>query len=95
MDIANKHKVMLYGLNFKDTRAAATQYLQTHGNPYDVDIYDPDGKLGINLGVYGTPETFVIDQNGIIRYKYAGPITPEVWEKDFIPVLQELSEKTN
>lgn len=95
MDLASKHTVMLYGLNFKDTRAAATQYLKTHGNPYVVDIYDPDGKLGINLGVYGTPETFVIDQNGIIRYKYAGPITPEVWEKDFIPVLQDLTNTDN
>jgi cytochrome c biogenesis protein CcmG/thiol:disulfide interchange protein DsbE len=95
MDISKKGQFMLYGLDYKDTREAATDYLKQHGNPYMVDIYDPKGQLGINLGVYGTPETFVIDQNGIIRYKYAGPITPDVWEKDFIPVLQDLTNNDN
>lgn len=90
MDISRSGKVILYGLNYKDKRENAQNWLKQRGNPYVLDIYDPDGELGVNLGVYGTPETFLIDQNGIIRYKYIGPISPDVWQTDLLPRILKL-----
>lgn len=92
MDITKSGKVLLYGLNYKDTnRQVANDYLKKNGNPYFLDIYDPKGEIGLNLGVYGTPETFLVDQNGIIRYKYVGAITQDVWQKEFLPRIEQLS----
>jgi cytochrome c biogenesis protein CcmG/thiol:disulfide interchange protein DsbE len=93
MDIAHSNKVFLYGLNYKDKRDVALSWLKQFGNPYLLDIYDPKGELGLNLGVYGTPETFLIDQNGIIRYKYIGELTTEVWQQEFLPRIQRLEGK--
>jgi len=66
-------------------------WLGSLGNPYELSLADKDGRLGIDLGVYGVPETFVIDKQGIIRYKQIGPITPEVWEQKLAPLIKELS----
>ena len=67
------------------------QWLAGMGNPYESSLADPDGRLGIDLGVYGVPETFVIDKQGVIRYKQIGPITPEAWEQKLLPMIKSLS----
>ncbi len=90
MDLYNRHLVNIYGLDYKDTRQPAEKWLAQYGNPYTKIIYDPTGKVGINLGVYGTPETFIIDQQGIIRYKYIGGITPAQMYNTIIPEIKKL-----
>ncbi|SFD20389.1 DsbE family thiol:disulfide interchange protein [Pragia fontium] len=89
--------IKLYGLNYRDNRRAAQGVLNTLGNPFLGSIYDPEGKLALELGVYGTPETYLIDSHGIIRYRYAGELNQDVWQKEFQPkiaVLQKLSSST-
>jgi cytochrome c biogenesis protein CcmG/thiol:disulfide interchange protein DsbE len=91
MALAATKQVPLIGLNYKDKRADALQVLKTDGNPYDLSVVDADGRVGIDWGVYGVPETFVIDRQGVIRYKYIGPISPEVWEQTLLPLIRKLS----
>lgn len=88
---AKQTKVPIYGLNYKDERAAGLQWLANFGNPYAASIADRDGRVGIDFGVYGVPETFVIDREGIIRYKQIGPLTPEVLRDKIEPLLKELN----
>lgn len=83
-------QVPLIGLNYKDTRANGQAWLTRHGNPYDASLFDQDGRLGIDFGVYGAPETFVIDKAGVIRFKHIGPLTPEVIKQRIDPLLKEL-----
>lgn len=80
--------VRLVGINYKDTRAKGHEFLAEFGNPFELNIFDPDGDLGFELGVYGVPETFLVDAEGIIRYKHTGYITPEDVEK----VIQEVGK---
>lgn len=80
--------VRIVGLNYKDQREKAVRWLQELGNPYALSLYDNNGQLGLDLGVYGAPETFVIDGQGIIRYRYAGPIDDRVWREMIEPVWQ-------
>ena len=80
----------IVGLNYKDKRDDGVQWLAKFGNPYDLSAFDVDGKVGIDYGVYGVPETFVIDKQGVIRYKQIGPITPEALEKTILPLIQRL-----
>ena len=68
----------------------ALRFLRQGGDPYDFSIKDPTGEVGINFGVYGVPETFVIDKKGVIRYKQIGPITPEAWDKKIHPLINQL-----
>lgn len=91
MEVARAKQVPLIGLNYKDKRDDAQRVLQTEGNPYEVSLVDADGRIGIDWGVYGVPETFVIDKTGVIRYKYIGPITTEDWKKTLLPLIQKLS----
>lgn len=77
----------LWGLNYKDTPQAALGWLHQQGNPYADSIVDQAGRLGMDLGVYGVPETFVIDAQGVIRYKHVGPLTPEIIERELWPLL--------
>lgn len=90
MDIAATHKVRIFGLNYKDDLPAARQWLKNYGNPYQDVIADPQGRLAIDFGVYGTPETFVIDAQGVIRYKHVGALTWEVWQQELLPVIEKL-----
>jgi cytochrome c biogenesis protein CcmG, thiol:disulfide interchange protein DsbE len=90
MNIQESYHIKLYGLDYKDQRKAALAWLKKFGDPYNKIIFDPRGELGINLGVYGTPETLVIDKSGVIRYKYIGPITPDVWQRKLLPIIQKL-----
>ncbi len=94
MDIANTKKIKLIGLDYKDHRKAAIRWLQQYGNPYSLIIDDWKGLLGIDLGVYGTPETYLIDPSGIIRYKYIGPISTKVWNTVMLPQIKQLEKKS-
>jgi cytochrome c biogenesis protein CcmG/thiol:disulfide interchange protein DsbE len=91
MALSRDKQVPIIGLNYKDRREDATQMLKVEGNPYDVSIVDADGRVGIDWGVYGVPETFVVDKQGVIRYKQIGPISPEVWEQTLLPLIRKLS----
>lgn len=82
--------VRLVGLNYKDERNAAFGYLNAGGNPYEVIGYDEDGAAGIEWGVYGTPETFVIDRQGVVRYKHVGPLNDVVIREKLLPLIAEL-----
>ena len=79
------------GLNYKDTRPEGLQWLSQFGNPYEVSAFDRDGRVGIDFGVYGVPETFVIDKRGLVRFKHVGPLTPEVIETRIKPLLKVLN----
>jgi cytochrome c biogenesis protein CcmG/thiol:disulfide interchange protein DsbE len=88
-----KAGVVIHGVNYKDDGAAARQWLQDYLDPYQVNVADPQGSLGINLGVYGAPETFLIDAQGIIRHKYVGAIDEKVWREELAPRYQALLEE--
>jgi cytochrome c biogenesis protein CcmG/thiol:disulfide interchange protein DsbE len=87
---ACKQLVPLIGLNYKDKGDAARGWLAELGDPYQVNVVDADGRLGIDFGVYGVPETFVIDKKGVIRFKHIGPITAEVLDRKIVPLIQQL-----
>ena len=80
----------LIGLDYKDQRGDALRWLKQFGNPYDFSAFDADGRVGIDYGVYGVPETYVIDKAGVIRHKHIGPVTVEALEKKIIPLINEL-----
>jgi cytochrome c biogenesis protein CcmG, thiol:disulfide interchange protein DsbE len=89
-EIAKLKTVPIVGLNYKDPREDALQWLATLGNPYELSLVDAEGRIGIELGVYGVPETFVIDKAGVIRYKHIGAVTAEVWNKKLAPLIKQL-----
>ncbi|MFN4148480.1 MAG: DsbE family thiol:disulfide interchange protein [Rhodocyclaceae bacterium] len=78
------------GLNYKDGREDALRWLTRFGDPYSLSAFDADGRVGIDYGVYGVPETYLIDKTGVIRFKQIGPITPDVMEKKILPLVKEL-----
>lgn len=94
MELARRGEVPIYGLNYKDERVAALGVLRTAGNPYRNNAFDADGRVGIDWGVYGVPETFVVDGNGIIRYKQIGPLTEQDWRETVEPLVRRLQEQT-
>ncbi|MBU9815698.1 DsbE family thiol:disulfide interchange protein [Rahnella sp. C60] len=81
--------VRVVGLNYKDDRQKAVNWLNTLGNPYMLSLYDGDGMLGLDLGVYGAPETFLIDGQGIIRYRHAGDLNEKVWQTEVLPLYKK------
>jgi cytochrome c biogenesis protein CcmG/thiol:disulfide interchange protein DsbE len=81
------------GLNYKDRREDALPWLKRNGDPYGLTVFDADGRIGIDYGVYGVPETYVIDRRGTIRYKHIGPLTPEVARDKLTPLLQVLNRE--
>ena len=91
VELTRQKAVTIIGLDHKDKREDAMDWLTNLGNPYELSIADTNGHFGIEIGVYGVPETFVIDKQGIIRYKHVGPITPEVWEQKLAPLMKQLS----
>lgn len=91
MDLAASKVVPVVGLDYKDQRGAALKFLSQQGNPYQLSVVDPEGKVGIEYGVYGVPETFLIDKNGVIRHKQIGPITAEALQKTILPLIRELN----
>jgi len=91
VEFSRKKLMPIYGLNYKDKRPDGLQWLARFGNPYDASIFDVDGKVGIDYGVYGVPETFIIDKQGVVRYKQIGPLTPEVLRDRIEPLLRKLN----
>ena len=91
MDLAKHNVVPIIGLDYKDGREPAKAWLIEHGNPYRLSVWDHDGKTGIDYGVYGVPETFVIDKAGIVRLKHIGPVTAAVLSEKIIPLVKELN----
>lgn len=90
MNLARSGAVPIVGLNYKDARDDGIAWLLQHGNPYATSAYDRDGRIGIDYGVYGVPETFLIDKNGVIRYKKIGILTPETVRERILPLVKEL-----
>jgi len=85
--------VPIYGLNYKDKREDGMAWLNQLGNPYIASAFDQKGNVGIDWGVYGVPETFVIDRKGMIRYKQIGPITAEAWRDTIQPLMRQLESE--
>ncbi len=81
-------QIPIYGINHKDVREEALHWLKEHGNPYRQSAFDGDGNVGIDLGVYNVPETFLIDAEGVIRYKHIGALTDEVWQGEILPRIR-------
>lgn len=92
--LAKSNKVDIYGLNYKDERGAAQRWLQQLGDPYVANAFDADGRVGINWGVYGAPETFIIDRQGIVRHKHVGPLTVEILNQEILPLIDELQSSS-
>lgn len=94
LQLARRNLVPIYGLNYKDQRDAARDWLGQYGDPYAASAFDADGRVGIDWGVYGVPETFVVDRAGLIRHKHTGPVTPEALEQTILPLVRQLQEAT-
>ena len=90
MQFAQTQQVDIYGFNYKDQRTEALRWLEMFGNPYVASVSDTDGRVGIDWGVYGVPETFVIDREGIIRYKHIGPVSQADLDTVLLPKVREL-----
>jgi len=91
VEFARKKLLPIYGLNYKDERAAGLKWIANFGNPYDASLFDQDGRVGIDFGVYGVPETFIIDREGVVRFKQIGPVTPEVLRERIEPLVRKLN----
>jgi len=92
VDYAKSHGITVVGLNYKDQRIDGMRWLAQFGDPYLLSAFDADGRVGIDYGVYGVPETYLIDKAGTIRFKQIGPITPEVMEQKILPMMKELEK---
>ena len=92
VELAKTKVVPIVGLNYKDQRPEALRWLQQFGDPYVMSIVDGNGRVGINYGVYGVPETFVIDKTGVIRYKQIGPVTPKALQEKILPLVAKLQQ---
>lgn len=90
LSFARQGVVPIIGFNYQDQREAGLATLKEHGNPYQLTAFDADGRAGMDLGVIGVPETFVVDKQGRIRFKFSGPITPEVLKDKLLPLIKEL-----
>jgi len=93
MQMAKSGAVPIYGVDYKDTRQEALAWLARWGNPYPLVAVDEAGRVGINYGVYGVPETYVIDKAGRIRYKQIGPVDQDILDKKILPLVRELQNQ--
>jgi cytochrome c biogenesis protein CcmG/thiol:disulfide interchange protein DsbE len=93
VNLARNNSVKIVGLNYKDDDTKATSWLTDLGNPYQLVLSDSEGNVGIDLGVYGVPETFVLNADGIVKYKHIGPLTNEVIDEIILPLVAELNQK--
>jgi len=91
VELARSKAVPIIGLNYKDERRDAQKWLSQFGDPYEISVQDYDGRVGIDYGVYGVPETFLIDKKGIIRYKRIGVVTPAILRDKILPMVRELN----
>ncbi len=93
MRMAQAGDVPIYGMDYKDRREEALSWLRRYGNPYPLTAVDEAGRIGIDYGVYGVPETYVIDKQGVIRFKQIGPLDDEIVTKKILPLVKELQGK--
>lgn len=93
-EFAKQQAVIIVGLNYKDDSEAAKNWLATLGNPYNDSVMDTDGRIGIDWGVYGVPETFVIDKKGVVRYKHTGPVTEGDVQNKLLPLIATLQAES-
>lgn len=94
MELAARKEIPIFGLNWRDQRKPAINWLQQLGNPYFENAYDEDGRVGIDWGVYGAPETFLIGVDGTVLFKYISPMTEQVWQDEFLPRIRAAEGKT-
>ena len=92
VELSKSGAIPIYGLDWKDDRAAAIEMLETEGNPYVLSVFDVDGRVAIDYGVYGAPESYLIDSRGVIRFKQIGPMTEEVWQNTILPLAKQLKQ---
>lgn len=93
MEIAASERVLIAGLDWKDPKGAGSRWLQKHGNPYALIGDDAAGRVAIDLGVTGAPETFIVDKNGRVRYKQIGPISARIWREELEPLIEKLEQE--
>lgn len=93
LSLARQNIVPIYGLDYKDKKEDAEMWLRNGGDPYTLSVMDRDGRIGIDYGVYGVPETYVIDKQGVIRYKEIGPVTSQNLSEKILPLVAELQRK--
>lgn len=91
LEFSRKKLLPIYGLNYKDERLAGLKWLRNFGDPYDASLFDQEGRIGIDFGVYGVPETFIMDRDGIVRFKHIGPITLDVIRTQIEPLVRKLN----
>jgi len=89
LELAEEEEVPIYGLNWRDQRSEALSWLQQLGDPYVASGFDGDGRVGIDWGVYGAPETFLIGPDGTVLHKHISPLTRDVWDEEFMPRIRE------
>jgi cytochrome c biogenesis protein CcmG/thiol:disulfide interchange protein DsbE len=92
MEISRQNIVPIVGIDWNDDLTAAQRWLSDRGNPYVATANDDQGRIAIDWGVYGAPETFLVDAQGIVQFKYVGPITMEAWQREFMPRLQQVTK---
>jgi cytochrome c biogenesis protein CcmG/thiol:disulfide interchange protein DsbE len=88
MQLARSNAIPIYGINWRDNRPEALRWLEQLGDPYVFSAFDADGRVGIDWGVYGAPETFLISPEGIVLHKHLGPLTAAIWQEDFVPLIE-------
>ncbi|MDO8264354.1 MAG: DsbE family thiol:disulfide interchange protein [Gallionella sp.] len=93
MELSRQNLVPIYGMDYKDKREDGEAWLRQRGNPYALVVSDAEGRVGIDYGVYGVPETYVIDKLGVIQYKQIGPVTPQNLSEKILPLIKELQAK--
>lgn len=93
MELSRRNIVQIYGMDYKDKPEDGEAWLRRHGNPYKLVVSDLEGRVGIDYGVYGVPETYLIDKQGIIRHKHIGAVTPKILDETIIPLIKELQTK--
>lgn len=89
LEVSRTSGIPIYGFNLKDDNASAINWLSTLGDPYVASAVDQEGYVAVDWGIYGAPETFLIDRDGMILHKHISPLTPAVWQRDFLPIIEE------
>ena len=90
--LARSGTIPIHAINWRDNRTDAIQWLATYGDPYVASGFDSDGRVGIDWGVYGAPETFLVDASGTVIYRFTGPLNDALWQQEFVPRIEALSE---
>lgn len=88
-ELSQQGTVPIYGLNWRDEREAALEWLDRLGDPYVASAYDHNGQVAVDWGVYGAPETFLLDRDGTVLHKHVGPLTARLWRNDFLPIIEQ------